>query len=67
MSRLKVAQIGAKINFGNKLRDTINYLLDRVDWPSFYTEVNKFADILKALRDNEPKVKPILDKWVRTE
>ena len=67
MNRLKAAQIGAEMSFGNKLRDTINYLLDRVDWPSFYIEVNKFANILKGLRDNEPKVRPILDRWVRRE
>ena len=67
MNRLKAAQIGAEMSFGNKLRDTINYLLDRVDWPSFYIEVNKFTDILKGLRDNEPRVRPILDRWVRRE
>ena len=67
MNKLKAAQIRAKINLENKLRDTITYLLNRVDWPTFYTEVNKLADILKGLRDNEPRVKAILDRWVKRE
>ena len=56
MNKLKVAQIRAEMNFENTLQDTINYLLNRVDWPTFYTKVNKLADILKGLRDNEPRV-----------
>ena len=67
MSKLKVAQIGAKINFENKLRYKINYLLNRMDWPTFCKEVNKLADILKGLRDNEPTVRAILDRWVKGE
>ena len=65
MSKLKVAQIGAEINFENKLQDTINYLLNRWDWPTFYTEVNRLVDILKGLRDSEPIVSVILDRWVK--
>ena len=67
MSKLKAAQIRAEINFENKLRDTINYLLKRVDWPKFYIEVNKIPNILQGIRDNKPRVKAILDRWVRRE
>ena len=38
-----------------------------MDWPTFYTEVNKLANILKGLRDNEPRVREILDRWVKRE
>ena len=31
MNKFKAAQIRAEINFENKLRDTITYLLNRVD------------------------------------
>ena len=67
MNKLKVAQIRAEINFENKLRDTITYLLSRVDLPTFYTEVTKLANILKGIRDNEPTVREILDRWVKRE
>ena len=67
MNKLKATQIRAEINFENKRRDTITYLLNRVDWPTFYTEITKLADILKGLRDNEPIVRVIFDRWVKRE
>ena len=47
MSKLKATQINVALNFENKLRDTIMYLIDKVEWPTFYIEVSKFADIFK--------------------
>ena len=38
-----------------------------MDWPTFYTKVNKLAKILKGIKDNEPRVREILDRWVRRE
>ena len=64
---MKAAQIRVAINFENKLKDTLTYRIDRADWPTFYTKITKFADVLKILRDNEPIVRSILDTWIRRE
>ena len=56
MSKVKAAQIRVAMNFENKLRDTIMYLIDKVDGPTFYIEIAKFSVILKRLSDDEPTV-----------
>ena len=65
MNKLKATQIKVAIYFENKLKDTVMYLIDRVDWPTFYTEISKFADIFKKLRDDESKIRIVLDRWNR--
>ena len=55
------------MNFENKLKDTITCPIDRPSWPTFYTKITKFANILKRLRDDELAVRSILDRWIRTE
>ena len=67
MNKVKAAQIRVAINFENKLKDTLTYLIDRADWPTFYTKITKFANSLKRLRDNEPMIRTILDRWIRRE
>ena len=39
MNKVKAAQIRVAINFENKLKDTLTYLIDRADWPTFYTKI----------------------------
>ena len=67
MNKVKVAQIRVAMNFENKLKGKITYLIERADWPRFYSNIKKFSDILKRLRDNEPIVRTILDRWIRRE
>ena len=67
MNKVKAAQIRVEISFENKLRDTLTYLLNMVDWATFYTKVTKLANILKGLRDSELTVRTILDIWIRRE
>ena len=67
MNKLKAVQIKVAINFENKLRDIVMYLVDRVEWPTFYLELSKFADVLKKLRDDELVVRVILDRWKKRE
>ena len=50
-NKLKVAQIDVVMKFENKLRDTIMYLIDRVEWLTFYMELSKFAGILNKLSE----------------
>ena len=63
MNKLKATQIKVAMNFENKLRSTVMYLIDRVEWPTFYIELSKFSDILKKLRDD---VREILNRWIRS-
>ena len=67
MNKLKAVQVRVAINFENKLKDTVMYLIDRVEWPTFYIEISKFANILKKLKDKESAVRAILDRWIGRE
>ena len=67
MNKVNATQIRVAMNFENKLKDTITYLIDGADWPTFYIEITKFSKILKRLRDNEPVVRSILDRGIRRE
>ena len=67
MNKVKAAQIRVAISFEHKLRDTIMYLIDRVNWPTFYIEIAKFSNILKRLNVNEPIVRTILHRWIKRE
>ena len=55
------------MNFENKLRDTIMYMIDKVEWPTFYIELSKFSDLLEKIKNNEATVRTILDRWIRRE
>ena len=67
MNKFRVTQVGVAINFENKLRDTLMYLIDRVEWPTFYIELSKFVDLLQNLRNNEVTIIVILDRWIKRE
>ena len=67
MNKLRASQIGVAINFEGKLRDTIVYLIDRVEWKTYYIELSKLSDILKRLKENETTIREILDRWIRQE
>ena len=67
MNKLKATQIGAAINFEDKMRDTIMYLIDRVEWSTFYIELSKFVEIIKNLKENEAIVRTILARWIQWE
>ena len=67
MNKLKASQVGVVVNFENNLRDTIMYLIDRVEWPTFYTELSKFVDLLENFKNNEALVRKILDRWIKRE
>ena len=59
MNKLRAAQVGFVVNFENKLRDTLKYLIDRVEWPTFCIELSKFANLLQKLKYNEAIVRTI--------
>ena len=67
MNKPKATQIKVAINFENKLRDIVMYLIDKVEWPNFYLELSKFANILKKLKDDEPTINAILNRWAKRE
>ena len=43
------------------------YLIERVEWTTFYIELSKFSEILKILKENNTIVRAILDRWIRSE
>ena len=55
------------IKFEDKLRDTILYLINRIEWPTFYEEISKVVSILSELRKNQTDIRKILDRWVKRE
>ena len=52
------------IKHEHRIRDTILYLVDRFGWPLFYLELSNLVEIQKDLMNNEPNLRPILDKWI---
>ena len=66
-AELKVAQINLTIKFEDKIRDTILYLIDKIEWPTFHGELSKVVSILSELRNNQTIVRQIFDKWERRE
>ena len=43
------------------------YLIDRVEWPTFYLELSKFAHVFKRLIDDELEISAILNRWEKEE
>ena len=52
------------VQYENKIRDTIMYLVDRVGWPTFYLQLSKLIDVQNELTNNEATLRPITNKWI---
>ena len=51
------------VQYENKLRDSIMYLVDTIGWLAFYEQLSKLMDIWNELKNNEATLKPIVKKW----
>ena len=47
-----------------KLRQGIMYLIDRIEWPTFYDQLSEISAIRDELRHNEATFRPIVQKWI---
>ena len=40
------------------------YMVDRIEWPSFFDSLEKIVAIRDELKKNEDKFKPLMQKWI---
>ena len=64
---MRVAQVDVAIKFEDKLTNTIFFLIDIIEWPTFYEELSKIVNILNELRNSEVVIRQILDRWIKRE
>ena len=46
-----------------KLRQGIMYLIDRIEWPTFFDQLLKISTIRDELKQNKAIFRPIVQKW----
>ena len=39
------------------------YLMDRIEWPSFFDQLARIAQIRDELKRDEVKLRPLVQKW----
>jgi hypothetical protein len=56
-------QVELNNQYEEKLRKTILYLVDKIDWPTFYEQLVKILEMWNEIRSVEDNMKPIVPKW----
>ena len=49
--------------YEDKIRKTILYLVDKIDWPTFHEKLVKIINMWEEIKDGEDYLKPIMNKW----
>lgn len=49
--------------YEEKLRQGITYLIDKIEWPTFFDQLARISAIKDELKINESIFKPIVQKW----
>lgn len=50
------------IQYENRLRKSIIYLVNRISWPIFYEQLEKILHIWDELKGSDDSLKPIVNK-----
>ena len=61
--KLWALHVELNVQYEDKIKNTIKYLIDKIAWPTFYEQLSKLMDIWKELKNNEVTLKPIVNKW----
>lgn len=51
------------IQYKDRLRKEIMYLVDKIGWPTLYEQLEKVINIWNELKENDVSLKPIVNKW----
>ena len=49
--------------YEEKLRQAILYLVDKIEWPTFYDQLARIIDIWDEIKRDEDNLRPIVQKW----
>jgi hypothetical protein len=62
-SKLWALHVELDVQHEDRLRKVIIYLIDKIDWPSFYEKLTKTINIWDDIKENDEALKPIFNKW----
>lgn len=51
------------MQYEDKLRNALMYLVDKIEWPLFYDQLVKVINIWEGIRESDEILKPIVNKW----
>ena len=51
------------MQYEDKLRKALMYLVDKIEWPLFYDKLARIIKIWEEMKENEETLKPIVNKW----
>ena len=55
--------IELNVQYEDKLTNSLMYLVDKIEWPLFYEQLEKTVNIWEETKENEEALKPIVNKW----
>ena len=62
-SKLRALHVEFNVQYEDKLRKALMYLVDKIEWPLFYDQLARVVNIWEELKTNEEVLKPIINKW----
>ena len=62
-SKLWALDVELNIQYEDKLRKALTYLIDKIEWPLVYDQLARVVNIWEELKENEEVLKPIVNKW----
>ena len=54
-----------EIQYEDRLRKAIVYLVYKIDWPTFYEKLKKVINVWHELKENDDALKLTINKWRR--
>lgn len=63
--KTKIWELQVELNnqYEEKIKKTILYLVDKIDWPAFYDQLVGVLDMWNEIKSNEDTLKIIVQKW----
>lgn len=62
-SKLWALHVELDIQYEDRSRKAIMYLVDKIGWPTFYDQLAKIINIWEELKGSDDALKPIVYKW----
>lgn len=62
-SKLWALHVELNVQYEDKLRKALMYLVDKIEWPLFYDQLAKVINIWDGIKASDEALKPIVNKW----
>lgn len=63
--KLWALHVELEVKYEDKLRKSLTYLGDKIEWPLFYDQLARVINIWDEIKARDEVLKPIIDKWVK--